>query len=121
MPCCHLCVCDGRAYCCIAFLALVMVEHIVWVGLSAALPKSYGCCCSFMEINRFLHDFVVSHRAADLLLAVDDYVSATSHRPHIGCQFSVVVGFKLSPSEGVASRALGLWWWTETKATDVDK
>ena len=98
-----------------------MVEHIVWVGLSAALPKSYGCCCSFAEINRFLYDFVVGRRAADLLLADDDYVSAISHRPHIGCQCSVVTGFKLSPSEGVASRALGLWRWTETKAIDVDK
>ena len=31
------------------------------------------------------------------------------------------MGFKLSPSEGVASRALGLQRWTETKAIDVDK
>ena len=30
-----------------------------------------------------------------------------------------VAGFKLSPSEGVASRALGLRWRTETKAIDV--
>ena len=58
---------------------------------------------------------------ADLLLADDDYVSATSHRPRIGCQFLVVVGFKLSPSEGVASCTLGLRWQTETKAIDVDK
>ena len=96
-----------------------MVEYIVWVGLSAALSKSYVCCSSFAEMNRFLYVFLVGHRAADLLLAVDDYVSATSHRPHIGHQFSVVVGFKLSPSEGVASHALGLWWQTETKAIDV--
>ena len=47
----HLCTCDGGAHCCIAFLVLVMVEHIVWVGLSATLPKSYSHCCSFMEIN----------------------------------------------------------------------
>ena len=58
---------------------------------------------------------------ADLLYTIDDYVSATSHRPHIGCQFLVVVGFKISPSEGVASHVLGLWWQTETKAIDVDK
>ena len=96
-----------------------MVEHIVWVGLSATLPKSYICCCSFMEINQFLYDFAVGHRVADLLHTVDDYVSATSHRPHIGCQFLVVMGFKLSPLEGVASHALGLWQWTETKAIDV--
>ena len=30
-----------------------------------------------------------------------------------------VTGFTLSPLEGVASHALGLWWWTETKAIDV--
>ena len=35
--------------------------------------------------------------------------------------FSIVAGFKLSPLEGVASRALGLRWRTETKAIDVDK
>ena len=28
------------------------------------------------------------------------WVSATCHRPHIGCQFLVVMGFKLSPLEG---------------------
>ena len=83
----HLYACDGGVYHCIAFLALVMVECIVWVGLSAALPKSYVCWYSFAEINRFLYNFSVGHWAANLLLAVDDYVSATSHRPHIGCQF----------------------------------
>ena len=83
----HLCTCDGGAHCCIAFLALVMVEHIVWVSLSAALPKLYICWCSFAEIKRFSYDFLVSHQVADLLLAVNDYVSATSHRPHIGHQF----------------------------------
>ena len=119
MPCCHLCACNGRAHCRIAFQVLVMVEHIVWVGLSAALPKSYICCCSFTEINRFLYNFAVGHQVADLLHTVDDYVPATSHRPHIGHQFSVVVGFKLSPLEGVASHALGLWRQTETKAIDV--
>ena len=98
-----------------------MEECIAWVSLSAALPKSYSHCCSFMEINRFLYDFAVGCRVANLLHTIDDYVSATSHRPHIGCQFLVVMGFKLSPLEGVASRALGLWWQTETKAIDVDK
>ena len=89
----HLCTCDGGAHCCIAFLALVMVECIVWVGLSATLPKSYVRWCSFAEINQFLYDFAVGRRAADLLLAVNDYVSATSHRPHIGCQFFGCHGF----------------------------
>ena len=97
----------------------MLVEHIVWVGLSAALPNSYVHCCSFVEINHFLYDFAVSHWVEDLLLTVDDYVSATSHRPHIGCQFLVVTGFKLSPSEGVASCVLGLRRQTETKAIDV--
>ena len=121
MPCCHPCTCDGRVHHCIAFLALVMVECIVWVGLSAALPKLYGRCCSFAEINRFLYDFAVGHQVADLLHTIDDYVSATSHRPHIGHQILVVAGFKLSPLEGVASCVLGLWRQTETKAIDVDK
>ena len=68
----------------------------------------------------FSYDFLVGCRAADLLLAVDDCASSTSHRPHIGCQFSVVMGFRLSLLEGVASRVLGLRWWTETRAMDVD-
>ena len=88
-----LCTCDGGAHCCIAFLALVMVECIVWVGLSATLPKSYVCWCSFAEINHFLYNFLVGHRVANLLLAVNDYVSVTSHRPHIGCQFFGCHGF----------------------------
>ena len=96
-----------------------MVEHIVWVSLSVALSKSYIRCSSLAEINRFLYDFAVGCWAANLLLTIDDYVSATSHRPHIGHQFSVVVGFKLSSLEGVASHALGLRWQTETKAIDV--
>ena len=41
--------------------------------------------------------------------------------PTLGANFSVVTGFKLSPSEGVASRVLGLRQRTETKAIDVDK
>ena len=41
--------------------------------------------------------------------------------PTLGANFSVVVGFKLSPLEGVASHALGLQWQTETKAIDVDE
>ena len=56
----HLCACDGGAHRCIAFLVLVMVECIVWVGLSAALPKSYVRWCSFAEINCFLYDFLVA-------------------------------------------------------------
>ena len=39
--------------------------------------------------------------------------------PTLGTNFSVVMGFKLSPLEGVASCVLGLWWQTETKAIDV--
>ena len=41
--------------------------------------------------------------------------------PTLGANFLIVVGFKLSPLEGVASHVLGLLWWTETKAIDVDK
>ena len=36
--------------------------------------------------------------------------------PTLGTNFLVVMGFKLSPLEGVTSRALGLWQRTETKA-----
>ena len=64
------------------------------LSLLAALLKSY---VSLVLICRdkscFSYDFSVGHWAADLLLAVDDCASATSHRPHIGCQFSVVAGF----------------------------
>ena len=37
----------------------------------------------------------------------DDSVSATSHRPHIGHQFLVVVGVRLSPSVGVSLSCAG--------------
>ena len=53
------------------------------------------------------------HAAADCCCASG--IPATSHRPHIGCQFSVA-GLNATPCRGVAAHALGLWWWTETKA-----
>ena len=54
-----------------------------------------------------------------LLLMIMSLPQATG--PTLGANFSVVMGFKLSPSEGVASRALSLWQQTEKKAIDVDK
>ena len=88
-----LCACDGGAHRCIACYCSTCDGGVhCWVGLSAALAKSYVRWCSFAEINRFSYDFAVGRRAADLLLADVDCVSATSHGPHIGCQFSFVAG-----------------------------
>ena len=88
-----LCACDGGVHCCIScYCSTCDGGAHCWVGLSATLAKSYVRWCSFAEINRFSYDFVVGRRAADLLLADVDCVSATSHRPHIGRQFSVVAG-----------------------------
>ena len=88
-----LCACDGGAHCCIAcYCSACDGGAHCGVGLSAALAKSYVRWCYFAEIKRFLYDFAVGRRAADLLHADVDCVSATSHRPHIGHQFSVVAG-----------------------------
>ena len=93
-----------------------MAEHIVWIGRSAAQAKPYVHCCYFAEINRFLYDFAVGRRAADSLVTAVDMSLPPAIGPTLGANFSVVAGFKLFPSEGVASRALGLRRQTETKA-----
>ena len=97
--------------------ALVMAEHIAWVGLSAALLKSYVCCSYLAEINRFLYDFAVGHWATDLLLLLMMIVSLPpAIGPTLGASFrlSRVLGY---PHRwGLASHALGLWQRTETKA-----
>ena len=88
-----LCACDGGVHCCIACYCSTCDGGVhCWVGLLATQAKLYIRWCYFVEINRFLYDFVVGHQVANLLLADVDCVSATSHRPHIGHQFSVVVG-----------------------------
>ena len=88
-----LCACDGGVHCCIAcYCSTCDGGAQCGVGLSAALAKSYVHWCYFAEIKRFLYNFVVGRRAADLLHADVDCVSATCHRPHIGCQFSIVMG-----------------------------
>ena len=88
--------------------ALVMAEHIAWVGLSAALLKSYVRCSYLAEINRFLYDFAVGCRVADLLLLL---MMIASLPPAIGptfaCQFLVVTGVRLSPSVGVSLSCAG--------------
>ena len=117
----HLCTCDGGVHHCIAFLALVMAECIVWVGRSATQAKSYIHCCNFAEINQFLYDFAVGRWVADPLVTVDDMSLPPAIGPTLGANFQLLWVFKLSPLEGVASHALGLWQQTETKAMDVDK
>ena len=84
---CLLCACDGMAHCWIAFWALVMVQHIARVGLSATLLKSYICCCSFMKRNHFLYDFVVGHQLANLLLTVDVVCLPPAIGPTLGANF----------------------------------
>ena len=41
--------------------------------------------------------------------------------PTLGASFRLSRVFKLSPSEGLALRALGLWRRTETKAMAIDE
>ena len=101
--------------------ALVMAECIVWVGLSAALLKSYICCYYFAEINQFLYDFVVGHRAADLLLLLMIASLPPAIGPTLGAIFRLLWGLDYPHQLGSASHVLGLQWWTETKAMDVDE
>ena len=100
---------------------LVMAEHIVWVGLSAALLKSYVCCYYFAEINRFLYDFAVSCRVADLLLLLMIVSLPPAIGPTLGTSFRLLWGLDYPHRLGSASCALGLWQQTETKAMDVDE
>ena len=98
----------------------VMAEYIVWVGLSAALLKSYVCCYYFVEINRFLYNFTVGCWVANLLLLM--IVSLPpAIGPTLGTSFWLSRGLDYPYWLGSASRALGLRWQTETKAMDVDE
>ena len=101
--------------------ALVMAERIVWIGLSAALLKSYIRCYYFTEINRFLYDFAVGRRAADLLLLLMIASLPPAIGPTLGASFWLSWGLDYPHRLGSASHVLGLWWWTETKAMDVDE
>ena len=112
---CLLCTCDGMEHCCIAFGVLVMVQHTARFGLSAVLLKSYICCCFFTKRNRFLYDFAVGHWPADLLLTGVLVCLPPTIGPTLGTNF-VVAGLCHPLWTGVASRALGLQQWTETKA-----
>ena len=101
--------------------ALVMAEHIAWVSLSAALLKSYVCCYYFVEINRFLYDFAVGHRAADLLLLLMIASLPPAIGPTLGASFRLSQVLDYPHQLGSASHALGLQRQTETKAMDVDE
>ena len=98
-----------------------MAEHIAWVGLSATLLKSYVRCSYLAEINRFLYDFAVGRRAADLLLLMMVASLPPAIGPTLGASFrlSRVLGYP--PRLGSASRALGLRRQTETKAIVGDE
>ena len=97
--------------------ALVMAERIAWVSLSAALLKSYVRCSYLAEINRFLYDFVVGRRAADLLLLLMMIVSLPpAIGPTLGTSFWLLWVLGYPHRLGSASRVLGLRRWTETKA-----
>ena len=112
---CLLCAFDGTVHCCIAFEVLVMVQCTARVSLLAALLKSYVCCCSFAKRNCFSYNFLVSCRPADLLLTGDVVCLPPTIGPTLGTNF-VVAGLCHPLWTGVASCALGLWRWTETKA-----
>ena len=101
--------------------ALVMAERIVWVGLSAALLKLYICCYYFTTINRFLYNFAVSHRVANLLLLLMIASLPPAIGPTLGASFRLLWGLDYPNRLGSASRVLGLWRQTETKAMDVDE
>ena len=102
-------------------VALVMAERIVWVGLSATLLKSYVCCYYFIEINRFLYDFVVGRWAADLLLLLMIVSLPPAIGPTLGTNFRLLRVLDYPHWLGSASHTLGLWRQTETKAMDVDE
>ena len=112
---CLLCTCDSAAHCCIAFEVLVMVQHTARVGLLAILLKSYICCCFLAKRNRFSYNFLVGHQPADLLLTGVLVCLPPTIGPTLGANF-VVMGLYHPLQTGVASRALGLQQWTETKA-----
>ena len=100
---------------------LVMAECIVWVGLSAALLNSYIRCYYFVEINRFLYNFAVGHRAADLLLLLMIVSLPPAIGPTLGTNFLLSWGLDYPHRLGSASCALDLRQQTETKAMDVDE
>ena len=100
---------------------LVMAEHIVWVGLSAALLKSYIRCYYFIKINLFLYNFAVGHRVADLLLLLMIASLPPAIGPTLGTSFRLSRVLDYPHQLGSASRVLGLRRWTETKAMDVDE
>ena len=97
--------------------ALMMAERIAWVGLSAALLKSYVRCSYLAEINRFLYDFAVSRRVADLLLLLMMIASLPpAIGPTLGASFRLLQVLGYPHRLGSASRVLGLRRQTETKA-----
>ena len=78
---------------------LVMVRHTAGVGLSAILWKSYGCCCYFGK-KKSLFVWLCGWLSASWPAAYwRCCASATSHRPHIRCQFRVA-GFMPPLAEG---------------------
>ena len=100
---------------------LVMVECIVWVGLSATQLKLYIRCYYLTEINRFLYDFAVGCRAADLLLLLMIASLPPAIGPTLGTSFWLSLVLDYPHRLGSAFRVLGLWQQTETKAMDVDE
>ena len=78
---------------------LVMVQHTAGVGLSAALWKLYGHCCYFCKKNSLFIWLCSWPLAGQPAANWWCCASATSHRPHIRCQF-YVTGFMPPLAEG---------------------
>ena len=121
MPCWELCACDGNVHCQIAYWS-ACDGRAHSLGWPVCHPAKVVCW-----LLLFHQDKLILVRLCGWLLggqpaaAADDYISATSHRPHIGHQFSVVMGFRLSPSVGVSlsctgpmavdrDKGNGCWW-----------
>ena len=86
--------------------APVMAERIVWVGLSAALLKSYVHCYYFVEVNRFLYNFAVGRQVADLLLLLMIVSLPPVIGPTLGTNFRLSRGLDYPHWLGSASRVL---------------
>ena len=120
-PCWELCTCDGSVHCQIAYWSACD-------GTAHCLGQPVCCPAKVVRLLLLFHrDKSIFVRLCSRPLgsrpaaAVDDCVSATSHRPHIGHQFLVVAGFRLSPSVGVSlscagpmvadrDKGNGCWW-----------
>ena len=106
-PCWELCTCDGSAHCQIAYWS-ACDGRVHCLGQPVCYPAKVVCSLLLFHWDKSIFVQLCSRPSGSRPAAtVDDCISATSHRPHIGCQFSVVMGFRLSPLVGVSLSCTG--------------